>query len=67
MTPEQIAVIFYMQRVLNESPRGLRTTANASLREGRQDMRNLRGRVVRPEGLFEGFAKAPAMDNLTRA
>ena len=30
-------------------------------------MRNLRGRVVRPEGLFEGFAKAPAMDNLTRA
>ena len=67
MTPEQSAVILDMQRVLNESPRGLWTTANASLHEGRQDMRNLRGRVVRPEGLFEGFAKAPAMDNLTRA
>ena len=77
MTPERIAVIgcaiarvgviLGMQRVLNESPRGLRTTANASLRERRQDMRNLRERVVRPEGLFEGFAKAPAMDNLTRA
>ena len=67
MTPERIAVILGMQRVLNESPRGLRTTAIASLRERRQDMRNLRERVVRPEGLFEGFAEAPAMGNLTRA